>query len=307
MEELFLFPTAVTELNTPLETIPTGVVSIRAPEVWDVSRKGEGIVIAVIDSGVDVDHPDLKDNIIGGFNFTNDDNGNEDAYFDYKGHGTHVAGIIAASENSQGIIGIAPKAKLLILKVLNKNGIGKVTALIDAIEYAINWRGKNNEKVQVINLSLGSAKESIELRNVIKKANKKGIVLVGSSGNHGDSNSETNEMLFPNFYKEVIQVGAVDLENKISKFSNSNPNLDFVAPGENVISTYIGQSYSSMSGTSMAAPHATGSVALILNMLTNTNLNFNLTPAVVYSHLLIHAISLGFSPNDEGNGFIQLI
>ncbi|TKI13698.1 peptidase S8 [Bacillus wiedmannii] len=305
MEDLFLFPTTVHELDAPLETIPTGITSIKAPELWEVSKKGEGIVIAVIDSGVDVEHPDLKENIIDGYNFTDDDNGDPHAYYDYKGHGTHVAGIIAASENGEGIIGVAPKAKLLILKVLNKKGLGKIDSLINAIEYAISWRGKNNEQVQVMNLSLGSLKKSDELRRVIKKANKQGIILVGASGNYGDNDSETDEILFPNFYKEVIQIGAVDLEKKISRFSNSNPNLDFVAPGENIISTYIGQSYSSMSGTSMASPHVSGAIALVLNILSNKDIN--LTPATVYSYLLIHAIALGFSPNEEGNGYIQLV
>ena len=101
------------------EGIPDGVKMIKAPEFWEKGRYGEGIVIAIIDTGCDINHPDLHDRIVGVKNFTDDDNGQSDIVIDYVGHGTHVAGIIAANKNGTGIVGVAPKAKLLIIKALS--------------------------------------------------------------------------------------------------------------------------------------------------------------------------------------------
>ncbi|MED3778575.1 S8 family peptidase [Geobacillus stearothermophilus] len=305
MKKFFIQPTDIKTIFEDLQTIPEGIEIIGARKAWEKSQKGSGIVIAVIDSGCDINHPDLKDNIIGGYNFTNDDEGNKDIFKDYIGHGTHVSGIIAASDNDKGVVGVAPKSKLLVLKVIDKSRSGSYEQVVEAIRYAINWVGPNGEKVSVINMSIGGPHSDEELYEAIKQARKEGIILVAAAGNEGDGNKDSYEVSFPGFYKEVIQVGSVTESLKPSRFSNTNVNLDFVAPGENVLSTHLNGKYVELSGTSMAAPHVSGAIALILNMLELKR--DSMTPNIVYLYLMEHAKKLGFSINEEGNGLIQLI
>lgn len=277
---------------------------IKAKELWKETEKGEGIVTAVLDSGVD-NHSDLKNNIIGGYNFTEDDSSDPNNYKDYIGHGTHVSGIIASSENKNGVVGIAPNSKLLILKVINKNGYGNFQNLINAIQYAMNWVGPNGEKISIINMSLGGNRSNEELHRSIKQARAKGIVLVAAAGNEGDGDSDTIEISYPGFYKEVIQVGSFSKTHTPSKFSNSNVNIDFVGPGENILSTHLNNNYVELSGTSMAAPFVSGAAALIIKTLKN--IDSHLVPMYVYQYLLQHALKLPDYPlNQVGNGFIQL-
>lgn len=123
-KRLRLIPYQVNEVVEVVSEMPEGINMIGAPKIWEKS-KGKGITVAILDTGCDITHPDLSERIIGGWNFTDDDNGNPDLYTDYNGHGTHVAGTIAAAQNNNGVIGVAPEASLLILKVLNKNGSGQ--------------------------------------------------------------------------------------------------------------------------------------------------------------------------------------
>ncbi|WP_308392016.1 S8 family serine peptidase, partial [Bacillus thuringiensis] len=148
--EVGLIPFEVLEVVSEVSEIPEGVKFINAPAVWEKSEKGKDIVVAVLDTGCQTDHVDLKDRIIGGKNFTTDNNSDPNNYSDLNGHGTHVAGTIAATENNQGVLGVAPQAKLLILKILAGNGKGSYEWIINGINYAVNWRGPNGEKVRVI-------------------------------------------------------------------------------------------------------------------------------------------------------------
>ncbi|WP_306475105.1 S8 family peptidase [Bacillus wiedmannii] len=304
MPEIILKPTQVKTLYENTQKISEGIKMIKAMDVWGISKKGKGIVIAIIDTGCEINHPDLKENIISGYNFTEDDNSNPNIYKDYRGHGTHVAGIIAASDNGKGIVGIAPESKLLILKVIDKNGVGSYKNLIKAIEFSMNWKGPNKEKVSIINISLGGSLPDKKLYTTIKKAKKKGIVIIAASGNEGDGNENTNEISFPGFYKEVIQVGSITKDKKPSKFSNTNINLDFVAPGENIISTHLNNNYVQLSGTSMAAPYVTGAIALIIKMIGKQETE--ILPYLVKFYLIVHSQRLGFPNTQEGYGLIQL-
>lgn len=303
MSELFFNPVSINSIHENAQKISKELDLLKVPELWNQNTKGEGVIIAIIDSGCDLNHQDLKENIIGGYNFTEDDT--PEIFTDYLGHGTHVAGIVAAADNELGIIGVAPKSKLLILKVIDQTEKGSYKNLIRAINYAINWTGPNNEKVSVINMSLGSTKHSEELYQTIKDAKKKGIVLVSAAGNGGDGLDTTFEISYPGFYKEVIQVGAIDSNCRPTKFSNTNVNIDFVAPGENILSTHLQNKYIELSGTSMAAPFVTGAVALILSMLKETDPI--MIPYLVYSYLVVHAQKLGFSNAQEGYGLIQVV
>lgn len=303
--EIILERVKVVKLFKVLNAVPDNLDKIRARELWQETDQGSGSVIAVLDSGVQVDHPSLKDNIIDGYNFTDDDEGNPSIFKDYLGHGTHVSGILAAGDNGKGITGIAPKSKLLILKVINHKGRGSFESLIKAIMYAVNWTGPNGEKVNIINMSLGSPEPNEELHKAIKYARSKGIVLVAAAGNEGDGESATIEISYPGFYKEVIQVGSISETDTPSKFSNTNVNLDFVGPGENILSTHLNSDYVELTGTSMAAPFVAGAAALIIKIIKHCEPH--LIPMYVFDYLLTHALSLDhFSINQVGNGFIQL-
>jgi len=305
-EKIKLRPFEIIAILEALTTIPENLDIIKARNVWGQSKKGEGIVTAILDTGVEKEHPNLINNIIDGYNFTDDDNGDTSVYQDYNGHGTHVAGIIASCEcnSGKGIVGVAPKSKILILKVINRNGIGNFENLINAISYATSWTGPNDEKVNIINMSLGGPKPNESLHQAIKEARQAGIVLVSAAGNHGDGDPNSFEISFPGYYKEVIQVGSVTQELKPSVFSNTNVNLDFVAPGENVISTHLENKFVELTGTSMAAPYVTGSVALILNLIERSNPV--MIPYLVYQYLIDHVKKLDYSINQVGNGLIQL-
>ncbi|MDR2996455.1 MAG: S8 family peptidase [Bacillus cereus] len=287
------------------QEISENIKLIKAPIIWNKSKKGKGRTIAIIDSGCQIDHPNLKENIIGFQNFTLDDENNPFNVTDYLGHGTHVAGIISSTGKNNQMIGIAPASKLLILKVINKYGVGKYKDLINAIEYAINWKGPQGQKIDIINISLGGNKNDPKLYEMILKAYKLGIIIVVSAGNYGDGNANTNEILYPGYYKEVIQIGAIDQELKIIETSNSNNEIDFVAPGYRILSTYLNSSYTHLSGTSMAAPHVSGGIALILNLLEEIQELNNYEK--IYLYLSNLSKPLGYNKNEEGNGLIQLI
>lgn len=290
--------------STTLEKIPDGINIIGAPEFWPKGRKGEGIVIAIIDTGCDINHPDLKDRIIGVKNFTNDDGGRADIVTDNVGHGTHVAGIIAGSENGRGVVGVAPLAKLLILKALSKDG-GKYLWVTNAVNYAVS------KKVNIISMSLGGKIDDSNLHKAIINAINKNILVVCAAGNDGDNNYNTREINYPAAYNEVISVGSINFEGRSSKFSASNNEVDLVAPGQGygdtgIISTAPGGGYIEMQGTSMAAPHVSGALALIINW-ANEAFGRNLSESEIYAQLIRKTISLGYDKYIEGNGMLFLM
>ncbi|RDI45624.1 S8 family peptidase [Falsibacillus pallidus] len=294
-----LVPNQLIEQLSEVNEIPKGVELIKAPEIWG-QAKGTGIKVAVLDTGCDTSHPDLKDRIAGGRNFTEDDNGDPNSFMDYNGHGTHVCGTIAASMNGQGVVGVAPEAEILMLKVLGKDGSGQYEWITNAIQYAID------QKVDIISMSLGGPSDEKELHDVIKKAVlENGILVVCAAGNEGDGRSETDEFGYPGGYNEVISVGSVNLERGSSDFSNSNNEVDVVAPGEKITSTFLGGKYATFSGTSMATPHVAGSLAL-LKELTQKTFERKLTEPELYAQLVKRTVPLGYSPKEEGNGLVYL-
>lgn len=281
-----------------INEIPAGVALIQASRIWD-ETKGKGITVAVLDTGCDRKHPDLHEQIVGGRNFTDDDGSNPDLFLDYNGHGTHVAGTIAARENNEGVVGVAPEASLLIVKVLNKNGSGQYDWIINGIHYAIE------QKVDIISMSLGGPNDLPELHQAIKKAIANNILVVCAAGNEGDGDDSTDEFAYPGCYNEVISVGAINLERRSSDFTNSHNEIDLVAPGEKIISTYLNGKYATLSGTSMAAPHVSGALALIKDLVTNS-FGRQLSEPELYAQLIKRTVPLGFSPKLEGNGLIYL-
>lgn len=281
------------------ENIPTGISIINAPAIWRKGITGKGVKIAVIDTGCDTKHADLVGQIIGGRNFTTEDNSNPNIYEDYNGHGTHVCGTIAAKSNNIGLIGVAPDAKLLVLKVLTKNGTGTVTSVINAINYAVS------QKVNIISMSLGAPTNVPELYTAVKTAVDNNILVVCAAGNSGDNNALTNENDYPSAYNEVISVGAVDSIKRAAVFTNSNNQVDLVAPGVQINSTYMGNSYRILSGTSMATPHITGALALLIEW-SNKEWNRALSETEIYAQLIKNTINLRIPRTIQGNGLLYL-
>jgi subtilisin family serine protease len=230
------------------QTVPWGVDRIKAPEAWRFSQGG-GVKVAVLDSGIDLSHPDLR--VAGGVNLVE----HGKSYNDDRGHGTHVAGTIAARDNRQGVVGVAPDADLYAVKVIDEHGEIWASDVVEGLE----WSVKN--RMDVVNMSFGSPEDDPAIRKAISRAHNVGIVLVASAGNEGPS---ANTVHYPALYPEVIAVSAIDQNDAIASFSSVGRQVALAAPGVGINSTYLGGGYATMSGTSMAAPHVTGVVALRL-------------------------------------------
>lgn len=300
-----LIPYTIQSVVENTNEIPKGIELIQAPEIWEDSNQGEGIVIAVIDTGIETDHPDLQDQIIDGKNFTSDYDGDPNIFEDNNGHGTHVSGTIAASLNNEGVVGVAPKAKILSLKALTGEGSGNYEWIINAINFAVEWRGPAQERVRVISMSLGGPEDVPEMHKAIQNALSHGISVVVAAGNEGDNSEDTFEYSYPGRYNEVIQVGAVDNNLTLAPFSNTNEEIDLVAPGVEVVSTYLGNKYASLSGTSMATPHIAGAIALLI-VLSEKEFGRSLSEAEIYAQLIKRTLPIGNRKSSEGNGFLEL-
>lgn len=284
------------EVHTLQETLPWGVNRIDADLVWN-SNKGTGVNISIIDTGIDYTHPDLKDNYKGGYDFVNNDADPKDD----NGHGTHCAGIAAAENNTIGVVGVAPKANLYAVKVLDSRGSGSLSDCIEGIQWSVD------NGMQVISMSWGSSAYSESLENASDAANAAGLVLVAAAGNSGDGNPDTNEYSYPAAYGSVIAVGATDKTDVAPSWSNSGPYLELAAPGVSIYSTLptysvtltrtYGYNYGTLSGTSMACPHVAGTAALVIAS------DLTLTNVAVRSRLQTTADDLGPAGWDPVYGF----
>lgn len=293
-------PFTVEKILENTEKIPEGIQLMKASQVWEESKRGQGVVVAILDTGCQVDHPDLKDRIIGGRNFTTDNNSDPDQFGDNNGHGTHVAGTIAAVEDGKGIVGMAPLVSLLILKVLDSSGGGGYQNLINAINYALEWQGPEGQKVRILSMSLGGETDDPALHAAIVQAVDAGVLVVCAAGNTGQV-----ERQFPGGYNEVVGVGAVDFDKKLAAFSTMNKEIDVVAPGVGILSTYPDNRYAVLSGTSMATPHIAGAAALIINQCEQ-DFERTLTETEIYAQLCKRTSALGYKKIKEGNGFLDL-
>ncbi len=263
--------------------LPWGVKKVNASAAWDYTQ-GDGVKVAVIDTGIDYNHPDLKPNYYGGYNAVKQNNDPLDDH----GHGTHVSGTIAAVKDSKGVVGVAPKVKLYSVKVLDSNGSGQYSWIIDGIQWAVD------NKMQVINMSLGGPSGSDALKAAVEAAYKAGITIVCAAGN------DSGPVNYPAKYDKTIAVSASDRNNKIAYFSSRGPEIDFIAPGVSIYSTYKGGVYKILSGTSMASPHVAGLAGLAISSGAKN-------PQEVKEALKKAASSIGLSANEEGNGFIDAL
>ncbi|MGG1515478.1 S8 family serine peptidase [Paenibacillus oryzisoli] len=284
--------------ETSTEQTPWGIAATQADYAHNNSYLGKGIKIAVLDTGVMSQHPDLK--IAGGQSFIE----GSKSFEDDNGHGTHVAGIIGAQHNNIGVVGMAPNAEIYALKVLDATGSGYYSSVIQAIDWSIS-NGMN-----IISMSFGGNEYSEMLHLAIQEASTKyGILFVAAAGNAGlGKETET----YPALYPEVISVGALNSMNKRSDFSSTGSELDIMAPGENILSTDLNGGYRERTGTSFSVPYIAGAAALIWS--SDLNLKSDqikdkilVTPTVLgdaheYGKGIVNVMkALNYSSNSEGN------
>jgi thermitase len=237
--------------NDPLYPQQWGLSIVSAPAAWDTTV-GTGTIIAIVDTGIDISHPDLSDRIVAGYNTLTD---SPDAVDD-NGHGTRMAGIAAATGfNYLGIIGVAPNAWLMPIKSLDSTGAGTYADVAQGIVYA------TDHGARVINLSLGGAVDSSTLLTAVTYALDHGIVLVAAAGNDGFS-----VQAYPAAYPGVIAVAATDAGDSAATFSNYGPWISLAAPGVGILTTDLGGGYIDSTGTSPASPFVAGAAALLLSL-----------------------------------------
>jgi subtilisin family serine protease len=236
---------AAAPANKDAQAIQWGVARVHAPDAWSTTR-GEGVKVVVIDTGLDMTHPDLAGNIKGGWNAitkTNDFN-------DDHGHGTHCGGNIAALDNDIGIVGVAPKADLYGVKVLDANGSGTFDDVIAGMQWAVD------NHMEVASMSLGADQGNQALADMVAAMKKGGVTLVAAAGNSGAA------VGFPGGYPGAIAVAASDSSDQLASFSSRGPEVAEIAPGVDVFSLSKNGGYETMSGTSMATPHVAGLAVL---------------------------------------------
>ncbi|MDZ4660751.1 MAG: S8 family peptidase [Pseudomonadota bacterium] len=269
----------------PTQSIPWGINATRA-NLAHAYNRGAGVKVCILDTGINKAHPDLKGNILGGKNYIMQKGSVlVDNYEDDNGHGSHVAGTIAALDNSIGALGVAPDAKLYGVKVLNRQGSGYTSDIADGVYDCIGFGAS------VINMSLGGSGDPLApspLKTAIESALANGVYVVAAAGNSGKDISTYT----PAGYAGVIAVSAVDVNYAFASWSNFGLSIgDFAAPGVGIYSTWKDSGYNTISGTSMAAPHVAGVIAL-----------------AVSSHSLgIVARDLGATVSKQGSGFIDAL
>lgn len=277
-----------------------GVKHIHAGAVHMAANKGAGVKIAIIDTGIDYNHPDLDANYAGGKDFFN----NDDDPMDDNGHGTHVAGTIAGEDDGAGVVGVAPDADIYALKVLNENGGGYYSDIIAAVQWAVV------NGIQVTNNSYGSSRDPGSIvKAAFDNAADAGVLHIAAAGNSGSPKGKGNNVIYPARYASVVAVAATNSNDTRASWSSTGPDVELAAPGVGITSTVPGGGYASFSGTSMASPHVAGTAALVIaagHVTTNTDVRLRLADTAVdlgdagrdnhYGHGLVDAAETVTAP-----------
>ena len=257
---------AVDVPNDPSFNVQWDMTKVQAPQAWGVTKGSQNVIIAILDTGIDVNHPDLADKIVSSVNFTD----SSTAYANGQSHGTHVAGIAAAiTNNGVGIAGLGRNSSLMNVKVLGDTGYGYYSWIAQGIIWAAD-HGAN-----VINLSLGGSTASPTLENAVNYAWSKGVVVVAAAGNNGSTSP-----FYPADYTNCISVAATDSNDALASWSNHGSWVNVAAPGASIYSCIPGNQYGYMSGTSMASPHVAGLCGLVFSVANDTNGNGKLNDEV---------------------------
>lgn len=281
------------ELNMPndqlyMEQYQWNLPVIETEQGWKITRGSRDVTIAVVDTGVDLDHPDLVNRLVDGYNVLGDNHYPDDD----NGHGTHVAGIIASETNNrEGTAGISWYSKIMPVKTMGAEGYGTTFDIAKGIIWAVD------HGADVINLSLGNYKDSKVLNRAIKYAYKNDVVLVAAAGNDASL-----QPTYPAAYPEVLAVSAVNFDGRLADFSNYGNYINIAAPGEYIPSTYFHKQYAALSGTSMAAPHVAGLASLIKSA------NPALSNKKIIDIIKTTAVDLGTPGKDHefGHGIIDV-
>ncbi|MBA7602999.1 hypothetical protein ES703_10099 [subsurface metagenome] len=296
------------------QQVPWGINRIGAPTAWS-SSTGAEVKVAILDTGIQGNHPDLAANVKGGISVVGETYSTDPAdWNDGHGHGTHVAGTVAAVNNDVGVVGSAPDAWLYGVKVLSDSGEGPLSDVIEGID----WSVQNG--MQVLNMSLGTDVHLNSFEEACDQAYEAGLLLVAAAGNEGDGDPDTTELSYPAAYDSVMAVSMTDSNDQVPSSSNSGTFVELAAPGVSIYSTHKGSGYTTKSGTSMAAPHVSGTAALVWAWnpsLTNVQLRSilqqtaeDLGPAgrdTVYGYGLVRAdeavpiygVGVSISPSDQ--------
>lgn len=280
--------------DTDGQTLPWGIDRIDADVAHAEGALGEGVEVGVIDGGIDDTHPDLEGNLA-----DPDTDENHESWVDCEGgdcnypwsddggHGSHVAGTIAAANRNSGVVGVAPEARLHALKVCGAAGGCRTSSIVEAVRYAADqgW--------DVINLSLGSPQESPALQAAGEYALEAGVLPVAAAGNRGQPDS----VGYPAAYDEYLAVSATTIDDGLADFSSTGTEVDIAAPGEDVCSAVV-DGYGVRSGTSMASPHVAGAAAQLLAE--------GFTPSETRQRLLETAEDIGLTETEQGVGLVDV-
>ncbi|WP_379161170.1 S8 family peptidase [Paenibacillus sp. sgz5001063] len=278
--------TVITPNDLLFSTYQWNLPAIETEQGWNLTKGSKNIIVAVVDTGVQANHPDLKGQLLAGYNtITNTSPPDDDV-----GHGTHVAGIIGAlTNNKEGVAGISWYNKILPVKALDNSGAGTTYSVAEGIIWAADKGAK------VINLSLGNYADSQFLHDAIKYAYDRDVVIVSAAGN-----DNTERPGYPAAYPEVLAVAATNATGEKASFSNYGDYIDVAAPGESIASTYPDNQYAALSGTSMASPHVAALAGLV------RSLNPALTNKEVMTIMTSSAVDLGDPGHDKYYGWGQV-
>ena len=271
------------------QTLPWGIDRVDADVATANGETGAGADIAIIDTGIDDDHPDLQANVGTGKAFVKCRGRNCNyAWSDDNDHGTHCAGIAAGVDNSRGVVGVAPDATLHAVKVLDNTGSGSFSDVAAGIEYTADqgW--------DVGSMSLGASSGSQTVKDACVYATNRGVLLVAAAGNSGPCSDCVG---YPAAYEECIAVSATTSTDSLASFSSTGPEVELAAPGADIYSTVIG-GYDRFDGTSMACPHVSGAGGqLMANGYSNAEARSQLTST---------AEDIGLSSNEQGSGLLDV-
>lgn len=270
-------------------------------ETWGMARIGEGVAqttngalgsgvkVAIIDSGIDYTHPEFDGIYAGGYDFVNNDNDP----MDIDGHGTHVAGTVAAAKDGSGVVGAAPSVELYALKAL-EGGSGGFDDIVAALDWCVV------KGIDITNNSYGSSTDPGDtVEAAFDAAYNKGVLHIAAAGNEGTPPGKGDTVGYPAKYSSVVAVAASNVSDSRARFSSTGPDVDLIAPGEGILSTYIGGQYATMSGTSMASPHVAGVAAQVLGV------NPSFSPDQIKQKLIDTAEDLGLPYEHQGHGLVR--